>query len=463
MRTIKIGFLPLYIKLYDDVNPQYRQPMIRYMKTVIKMLEAEGLEIVEADLCRVKAEFFQAAALFRDADVDAVITQHLAYSPSLESIDALMEIKAPLIVMDTTPTYNLLERQEYENCISPNHGIHGVQDMCNLLRQRGKPYRICAGHAMHSDVVAQVAGLCRAAAAAKAFSMARIGSVGGSFDGMGDFYVAPEALKGSIGAQVVAFTAEDSVKYLAEVQPDAIEREKRYDQDQFVCEIRDEANYEQSIRSGLALRRWMEDMRLTALTVNFLNVDKVGLSKMPFVELSKAMMRGAGYAGEGDVLTAGMVGALLSVYPETTFTEMFCPDWQKDVILLSHMGEMNLALSQWQPHLVDMEFRYNATGNTTVAYGCLKAGKAVLVNLAPMGDGYRMTLAPVEMLPLGREFGAYKHEMQGWMAPPLPLDEFLPRYSQSGGTHHSALVYGAQLSELKAFGEYLGAETEVIG
>ena len=47
---------------------------------------------------------------FNDADVDAVITQHLAYSPSLESIDALMTIKAPLIVFDTTPDYDLIAR-----------------------------------------------------------------------------------------------------------------------------------------------------------------------------------------------------------------------------------------------------------------------------------------------------------------------------------------------------------------
>ena len=64
----------------------------------------------------------------------------------------------PLIVLDTTPDYSLIEKAGYLKGISNNHGIHGVQDMCNLLRRRGIEYYLCAGHAMHSEVIAQVAG-----------------------------------------------------------------------------------------------------------------------------------------------------------------------------------------------------------------------------------------------------------------------------------------------------------------
>ena len=39
------------------------------------------------------------------------------------------------------------------------------------------------------------------------------------------------------------------------------------------------------------------------------------------------MARGIGYAGEGDLFTASLVSSLLSVFPETSFSEMFCPDW----------------------------------------------------------------------------------------------------------------------------------------
>ena len=109
MSKIKVGFLPLYIKLYDDTSgPSYRVPMEKYMHMAINMLETQGIEVVLADVCRIKPEFEAAAAMFNEADVDAVITMHLAYSPSLESIEALLSLKAPIIVFDSTPHYELI-------------------------------------------------------------------------------------------------------------------------------------------------------------------------------------------------------------------------------------------------------------------------------------------------------------------------------------------------------------------
>ena len=139
MKKIKVGFLPLYIKLYDDIlGDDFRKPMEAYMAQCIQELEARGLEIVVADqICRIAPEFDAAAEKFNAADVDAVITLHLAYSPSLESIGALLKLKAPIVVFDTTTHYELLKVQATENRIDPNHGIHGVQDMCNLLKRNG--------------------------------------------------------------------------------------------------------------------------------------------------------------------------------------------------------------------------------------------------------------------------------------------------------------------------------------
>lgn len=462
MNKIKIGYLPLYIKLYDDSNPHYRDPMVKHMRTLISMLESEGLEVVAADVCRIRPEFEAAARLFNEQDVDAVVTQHLAYSPSLESIDALLSIKAPLIVLDTTPDYELLSIAGYRSGISNNHGIHGVQDMCNLLRQHGRSYEICTGHALHSQVISEVAGLCRAAKVKKLFQTARVGTVGGSFKGMGDFYISPENYRARIGAQVFEMDGAAVKQYVAAVTEAQIDAEAAVDRDLFRVEIKNQEAYRASIKSGLAVRKWAEDNALTACTVNFLSLDECGLPKMPFAECSKMLMRGMGYAGEGDVLTAGLVGALRAVYPNTTFTEMFCPDWKESVILLNHMGECNLNLAKWRPVLADVAFNYNSCGDTAAAYGCMRAGKAVFVNLAPMGEGFTLIATPVEMLDAGLEFGAYRHAIQGWLKPRMEIGPFLKAFSMAGGTHHSALVYDAALEEILAFGRMMGFETVEI-
>ncbi len=463
MGKIKVGYLPLYIKLYDDSDPHYRDPMVSYMNKLVSMLEDKGLEVVMADeVCRVKEEFQRAAQKFNAEGVTAVITQHLAYSPSLESIDALLKLEAPIVVFDTTLDYELIEAAPYESRVPANHGIHGVQDMCNLLKRNGKPYYICAGHALHSEVIGEVAGMCRAAAAAKAYRNAKVGSVGGSFTGMGDFLISDERYRRDIGAEVSYMTDDDVKEYLAKVTDEEIEAEIAKDAEKYTVEVTFEEEYRLATKSGLAIRKWMADKKLTACTVNFLTLDICGLPKMPFPECCKILERGIGYAGEGDVLTAGLVGALLSAYPNTTFTEMFCPDWQQDVVLMSHMGESNPNLAQWKPVISDCKFNYNSCGDTVGMYSCAKAGDVALVNLAPMNDSFTLIICPGKMLDVGLEHGAYRNATQGWFKPGKKLGQFLKEYSLHGGTHHSAMVYDVNIEELKAFGAMMGFDVVVI-
>ncbi|MBQ1250153.1 MAG: hypothetical protein IIY00_00940, partial [Clostridia bacterium] len=383
MKKIKVGFLPLYIKLYDDSNgPAYRAPMERYMNMAVNMLETQGIEVVMADqVCRIAPEFEAAAAKFNAEDVDAVITMHLAYSPSLESIEALMKLKAPIIVFDSTPDYELIKSAAFKGKIGPNHGIHGVQDMCNLLKRNGVPYYICAGHALHSEVIAELAGMCRAAAVKKAYQTMKIGSVGGSFTGMGDFLISDERYKSDIGAEVLYMTPEVVAEYMAKVTDEEVAAEIAEDAAKYDVKVTWEEEYKAATKSGLAVRKWMEEKGIGSVTCNFLTMDICGLPKMPFPECCKVLERGQGYAGEGDVLTAGLVGSLFAAYPATTFTEMFCPDWEQDVILMSHMGESNPNLAQWKPVLCNKAFNYNSCGNTVGIYTCARQGDATIVNL----------------------------------------------------------------------------------
>ena len=462
---IKVGFLPLYIKLYDDMNgPQKRVPMEKYMNTAISMLESFGIEVVMADqVCRIAPEFEAAAEKFNGENVDAVITMHLAYSPSLESIQALLKLNAPIIVFDSTPDYALIKTSGYAALMAPNHGIHGVQDMCNLLKRNGRPYYICAGHAMHSEVIAELAGMCRAAAVRKAYQNMKIASVGGSFTGMGDFLIPDERYRQEIGAEVCYMTPEISECYLEQVTDEEVAAEMALDAAKYDIKAKNKEAYRLATKSGLALRKWMQEEKIGAASVNFLTLDTCGLPKMPFTECCKMLERNQGYAGEGDVLTAGLVGALASVYPNTTFTEMFCPDWEQDVVLLSHMGESNPNLAQWKPVILDKPFKFNSTGDTVAMYTCLRKGNATIVNLAPMQDHFALILCPGEMLDVGLERGVYAGANQGWFKPTMSVADFLKAYSLAGGTHHSAMVYDADLAELKAFGEMMGFEVIVIG
>jgi L-arabinose isomerase len=225
----------------------------------------------------------------------------------------------------------------------------------------------------------------------------------------------------------------------------------------------DHAVHERSVRAGFVLRKFIEENELTAFSVNFMDVDEEsGFDCVPFLEISKQMAAGVGYAGEGDVLTAALTGALAEVYPKTTFTEMFCPDWKGNSIFISHMGEINLNLVAGRARLAEKDFPFTSAKNPLVAYGRYMQGLAVLVNIAPEGDGkYKLILGQAEVLDIkGRD--KMEDTVHGWIRPQVSISEFLKEYSLAGGTHHLTMVYGDVLKELEQMGKMLGFSVKII-
>lgn len=462
MNQPKVGLLPLYLELYDNAMPQVRPRIDVFGQQVMSVLRARGVDVLATPARRLREEFEGAVRLFEDENVDAVVTLHLAYSPSLESVDALASTGLPIIVLDTTPSFTYGPSTDPDELMY-NHGIHGVQDLCNMLIRRGKPFAIEAGHWEKSDVIDRVASWARAARAARSMRAARVGRIGQPFAGMGDFAVPPGDLHSAIGIETIACDPSDLVGLLPAEDSDEVKAEMASDRERFAAEGLDGRAHALSVRAGLAVRRWIENEKLTAITMNFLAfTQESGIPVMPFLEASKGMARGIGYAGEGDVLTAGLVGALASVYPDATFTEMFCPDWESNHIYLSHMGEMNLNLADSKPALKVMPFPWSNAEDPVFALGRFRGGNAVFVNIAPGPENtYSLIVAPVQMLEVSGE-DRMNDSIHGWFRPAMPIADFLASYSRAGGTHHAALVYGEVATEIAHFGELMGWKVVVL-
>jgi len=449
---MKIGYLPLYIKLYDDIGSD-RTPMQAFYDRTVRLFEERGLKVVKSDFCRIKPEFEKAIAAFEAAGVDAIVTWHAAYSPSLESLDALVKTSLPIIVFDSTPTLEFTP-EGGDGPLMANHGIHGVMDMCSMLTRCGKPYALAAGHVDTSDVISRVCGFVRAAVAAKALSSMKVGLFGGAFDGMGDFAVEPAELKERFGISVEdvdrALIAEVAKSITdAEIADEIEDNKQLFDFDDNIVE----EEYIPYVKSCLTLRKCVEKLGYTAFSANFLNVGALGT--MPFVECCKAMSRGTGYAGEGDALTAAFTGAFMASYPETNFVEIFCPDWKSNNVFMSHMGETNYRISATKPLL-------SRTGSTFVkgtmpyaAYCRMKEGCGVYVNVSRDKDDYKMLIAPAKMLPA--ENDNFPRTIRGWMQPETSAStaEFLEKLSVNGATHHSTFIYGATAEEIAFFARLL--------
>lgn len=467
MSKIKIGFLPLYIKLYDDSGSgaKARPRLEPFYEKLASKLEGEGFEVLRAPFCRVDCEFREQIGKFKTAGADVLVTWHAAYSPSLESIGALRDAGLPVVMLDTTETYDFSSTQDPGE-ISYCHGIHGVMDLSNLLLRAHVPFAVAAGHADNSDVIGRAAGYIRAAAAARAMNGSRTASVGGCFDGMGDFLVSDDEMKSIFGVDMVYPAGEEleaERNALSDSETKAEKKRLRASGAEIMT-IDDEA-YTDTARNSLALRHWMDKNDINAFTVNFREIRPgCGLELMPFTEACYQLEKCRGYAGEGDALTASLVGALLTSYPLTSFVEIFCPDWKNNAILLSHMGEYNPRMTEGRASLKKMDFIYGDAKDPVVSYDCYKGGKAVYVNLSRGADGgFRFILSPVTLLDIPDEADNFGSRVRGWMRhDTLDVPAFLEALGKRGAIHHSALVMGASLAELEFFAEVMGLPAETV-
>jgi L-arabinose isomerase len=202
IRKPVIGLLPLYLELYDRSSPEMRPGIEGFYKNVADKLQNAALEVITFPVCRLAKEFADALDFFEKSQTDAVVTLHLAYSPSLESEEALRKTKLPIIILDTTPDFTFDQTTSID-AISYNHGIHGVQDMCNLLIRNKKTFKICAGHMDNSNAIERVVKAAQAAVMVKTLKNSRVGLVGDPFRGMGDFSIPFAEMKKDLGITVV--------------------------------------------------------------------------------------------------------------------------------------------------------------------------------------------------------------------------------------------------------------------
>jgi len=459
-KKVKIGFLPLYVKLYDDFCSDIRPDVEKYCEDVASALKKEGAELVSANICRIHTEIETALKTFESENVCSIVTLHLAYSPSLESAEVLSKTKLPLILLDTTRDFCFDFNAECGSFMY-NHGIHGVQDLTNLLKRLGKDYTVFAGHYLESDVIKRTVNAARAISAAKTVYGTKVGRIGSAFDGMGDFVVSEDVAK-RLGITEIYLNGTELEALKDTVSDSDIKAEYELDCKENGCEI-PFSEYTACEKTALAVRKWIKKEGLSAFTMNFLDAGKIhGFDNVPFTEACKEMARGVGYAGEGDLIDAAFIGALMQSFDEVNFVEMFCPDWKNGAIYFNHMGESNLALME-DVHMMKKPFGFSDIGPQLYILGNMKAGKGCLLNIAPNAcDWYDAIIVEGEMLKVPEGLDNFRENINGWFKPTSELCELLEKYSEIGGTHHSIFIYGIDSKSLSLFAKTLNIKSTVF-
>jgi len=461
MQKPKVGLLGLTLGFYEQLAPELSKSRERFVRE--RLMPALGeIADVQFDRAMFKREDIESAITRFEADrVDVLLIILLTYSPSLVAAPALKQTRLPIVIWNTQELYAVDESCSDKE-LAENHGVHGTHDLCNVLVRADVPFGYVTGHLKDPGTIPALNALLRAGFSVSRLRRARLGLIGYPFPGMGDFGCDLTHMAATLGCAWEALPLAEYHKRATEADPSETKRltdayRSRYEIGKRVTD----SDLAATARSEIALRGLIRDYRLDGYSYQFLAFGEDDRSEtLPFVAASRLLAEGIGFGGEGDLIAAAHSALLSWLHPPASFSEMFTIDFGGNAVLLSHMGEANVAMAR-----TDRKPRLVARGTPIVPTRCtqlslisvFQPGQATLTALTlTSGQRWRIIASLVTTEDFGPLAGLDVPHTK--LRPSGDVREFLDAYARAGGPHHLAICFGDARRELAMTAQFLGAE-----
>ncbi len=460
-RRPRVGLLALTLELYERLDSGLREGRDRWVRESVLPALDQFADVEFGGAVFRREDVEAVVSGFEAAGADALLVMLLTYSPSQIALPALKATRLPIIVWNTQELFAVDETFDGPK-MSANHGVHGTQDLANVLLRGEVPFAYVTSHLADPGGLTELADFTVAAAAVKRLRGARLGILGYPFPGMGDFALDTTHMAATLGCSADVMPMEEYIRRAEEAPADAVEElvaEYRSTYD-VAADVAD-ADLDATARVEIALRGMVTERALDGFTYQFLAFgDDERTPTVPFVAASRLIADGLGFGGEGDLIAAAGSALLGWLMPPASFTEMFTVDYEGNAVWMSHMGECNVAMARRdrKVRLVARSGKITPTRHGQLALvTALEPGPATLMSLT-LGPGgtWRLIASRMDVPDWGPLDGMavphFKLEPEG------DVREFLTGYATAGGPHHCAVCFGDARARIHTAAHLLDAD-----
>ncbi len=455
----RVGLLGLTLELYEEMSPGLRAGREQWLRSEVLPALAEVAEVEFPGACFRRQDVEATVGAFEQAGVDALLVMLLTYSPSQIALPALKRTNLPIVVWNTQELWQVGADFTGED-MTANHGVHGTQDLCNVLVRSDVKFDYVTSHLRDEDATGELADFLAAAAAVRHLRGARLGILGYPFPGMGDFALDTTHMAATLGCEWMSLAMEDFIQRAKAADGNAVvELVAEYRATYAVADDVTDEDLEASARCEIALRAMVAEQRLDAVTYQFMAFgEDERVPTVPFVAASRLMAEGVGFGGEGDLIAAAGTAFLHRLQPPASFTEVFTVDFGGNGLLVSHMGEANVAMAR-RDRQVPLVRRRPITptrrGQLVLATS-FEPGPATLcaLTLGP-AQRWRLVVSPCAVADYASHNLAVPHSR---LTVEGDVREVLTAYASAGGPHHAALCFGDARRRLRKAARLLDAD-----
>ncbi len=459
----RIGLLALTLELYETLAPDMRAGREMWLRSEVlpALSSIADVRFQHAVYCREDID--AAVHELQHEGVDALLVICLSYSPSQLPLPALKQTSLPIVIWNTQELYAVDESFDGEKMIA-NHGVHGTQDLCNVLLRNDVPFEYVTSHLNDTNAIDGLADVFAAVAAVSRLRRARLGLMGYPFPGMGDLGLDTTHLAGTLGCQWRSLSVEDFNQRAEDAGDEAIARLVAAYRESY--DLADDLTAEDlngTARAELALRSMVTEYGLDALSYQFQALGEDERTEtIPFVGVSRLMAEGVGFGGEGDLIGATGTWLLGQVQWPATFSEVFTTDFAGNGLFMSHMGECNPAMARTDrkvPLVARPKPIARIRARQLALVVSLQPGPATLCALTLGARGrWRLVASRVEIADYGPLPSMAVPHFKLTITDGNDVRDWLTAYAKAGGPHHNALCFGDALPRLQLVARLLDAD-----
>jgi len=458
-RKPKIGFLGIMQELYDKSLPGITKRQEGYAREVCEQL-SDIADWSFPGAARNRSDIERIMGKFNHEGLDGIMIVMLTYGPAMRTVRALQHNNLPLLLANIQP--EPVVRNDWDMAdLTYNQGIHGAQDMANaIIRTTGEKFEVISAEWKSEEFKEYVANWAVCAMAASELKRMKIASFG-KMHGMGDTLSDEAAFTRIIGPEVNREDIGEVYRSMESVTDYQLENEIKVQKKSFKVDDKMTAkNLRYAVRMYLGFKHFLEQNDYDGFSAHFDVFKGDGrFEQINMLAASNLMAEGYGYAAEGDTNTASMVAAGHLLQENAHFTEMYAMDFEKDSILMSHMGEGNwkIARSDQPVRLANRELGIGDLDNPPTTVFMAEPGPATMVSIVALsGEKFRLVACYGEILDTDevktiempyfhfKPSSGVRNANDGWL--------------RAGGTHHQTLHLGDLRVKWQMLSRMLGIE-----
>ncbi|NYJ27893.1 L-fucose/L-arabinose isomerase family protein [Allomuricauda sp. ARW1Y1] len=462
---LKVGLFGIGLDTYWDQFEGLLDRLMGYQSEVKSLLETHDVEVVDTGMVDNPFKAKQSAMIFSAEDVDCIFLFISTYALSQNVLPIAQKVKVPVIVLNLQPV-KAIDYKKFngmgdrgkmtgewlahcQSCVAP--------ELSSVFNRAGIDFYLISGYLQEDYVASEISDYLVALKVVKGMRENRVGVMGHYYNGMLDVYSDLTQQSSTFGNHFEIIEFGMLKKLRDEVGKEDIENKIEDFRIEFKVSTDCDSNeLIRAAKTAVALDKLVEHYQLGSLAYYYEGNGDTGCqdivtSLIPGLTLLTG--KNVPVAGEYEIKNVQAMKMLDLMGVGGSFSEFYAMDFEEDIMLLGHDGPAHFSIAEGKVGLVPLPVYHGKPGKGLSIQMEVKNGPVTLLSVAHNRDGEIFLICAEgasvsgDTLQIGNTNSRYKF--------PIPIRDFIDKWSLAGPSHHCAIGMGHKAAQLKKLAQLL--------